>query len=75
MKHNSNNRMGTSGVGFNRDDQLIGWGEIADFLQCGTSTARRWNSDCGLPVSRAMPGGRVEANRCKLVAWRDRSQP
>ena len=71
MKSNGNNRMGTGGVGFNREDRLIGWTQIADHLQCSTSTARSWAQGAGLPVSRVVPGGRVEADRSKLTAWRD----
>ena len=68
MKNSTNNRMGTGGVSLNRDDRLIGWGEIADHLQCGRSTARRWQAH-GLPITRASAGGRVEADPAKLTEW------
>jgi hypothetical protein len=71
MKDSTNNRMGTGGVSLNRGDRLIGWGEIADHLQCSTRTARNWQAH-GLPVTRAMAGGRVEADPAKLTKWLDR---
>ena len=70
MKGSNNNRMGTGG-GLPKADRLIGWGEISDHLQCGKSTARRWQAH-GLPVKRAAAGSRVEADPEKLTEWLNR---
>jgi hypothetical protein len=31
---------------------LHGWKQIAQYLGCGIRTAQRWESQCGLPVTR-----------------------
>ena len=58
-------------------DRLDTWAEIAAHLGRDVRTARRYESELGLPIRR-MPGGdkaRVYAFRHELDSWRARSSP
>jgi tetratricopeptide (TPR) repeat protein len=56
------------------NDTLQGWNAIAEYLQCDVRTAKRWESERGLPIrrTRRTPGaGRasVHALTAELEAW------
>lgn len=50
------------------DSDLFTWNEIADVLNVHPDTAARWARERGMPVRRF--GGRIEANREELLAWK-----
>src|SRR5687768_16062317 len=54
-----------------RDDRLVGWKMIADYLARDERTVQRWTRDRGLPVHR-LPGGKgasVFAVRAEVEQW------
>ena len=50
---------------------LHGWKQIAQYLGCGIRTAQRWESQCGLPVTRPRnhPRSPVLAHSEALDSW------
>src|SRR6201986_3098686 len=61
------------------NEVLQGWNAIAEFLNCDVRTAKRWETERGLPVrrTRRTPGeGRanVSAVISELEAWRGRGR-
>ncbi len=52
------------------EDKLSSWKEIASYLKCDESTARRWERKNGLPVHRVgSKGGSVYAYPQEIDAW------
>lgn len=52
------------------EDKLNSWKEIATYLKCDESTARRWEKKNGLPVYRVVEGGgSVFAYAQEIDAW------
>jgi hypothetical protein len=52
------------------EDKLNSWKEIAAYLKCDESTARRWEKKNGLPVYRVVDGGgSVFAYPHEIDAW------
>jgi hypothetical protein len=52
------------------EDKLSSWKEIAAYLKCDESTARRWERKNGLPVHRVgSKGGSVYAYPEEIEAW------
>ncbi|UCH78874.1 MAG: helix-turn-helix domain-containing protein [Candidatus Coatesbacteria bacterium] len=49
------------------DDTLVGWKEIAAYLNVSISTARRWTRTLALPAYR-LAGG-VRCSRLELERW------
>lgn len=52
------------------EDKLSSWKEIAAYLKCDESTARRWERKNGLPIHRVgSKGGSVYAYPQEIEAW------
>ncbi len=51
------------------EDKLSSWKEIAAYLKCEESTARRWERKSGLPIHRVEKGGLVYAYRQEIDDW------
>ena len=64
------------GNGISGKETLRSWKAIAGYLGCSTRTARRWETEEGLPVHRHMhqSRGSVYAYRSEIDAWRRRGE-
>ncbi len=57
--------------------RLMGWKAIGNFVGRDARTARRWETERGLPVHRVPGGGSASiwADRHELLAWMARDEP
>lgn len=53
-----------------RDEELVGWGPIAQALGVSERTAQRYEKELGLPVGRLAPGAQPRVSRSEIEAWK-----